>query len=229
MRNTAYTFGVLVLLLVPGITAQSAIVETTGAVTVTAPPPSLVLGQWESDTEIRIFVERTNFALPIALDVDVTLPGTVPGTDDENLSEGTIPAGTFVDSYFVHVDSISGGSGNQIAYAGSVTFNQAIIGVLLKLTESDSDEYLGFPGTIYSTGNNRNLELDPSEIGTSFHDSIILSDDLRTITFDIRNGRSLDQLRVITAVPEASSIILCASATLAIGAFCLRQRITRRS
>src|SRR5947209_5705000 len=94
--------------------AQAGVTSTTGAVGVVANPPSnLTSNGWESNTAIRAFVERLALVLPSNLTVDITAPGTSPGTTDQHLSPGTISAGTLVDTFTLHFDVVGTRANNK--------------------------------------------------------------------------------------------------------------------
>jgi hypothetical protein len=163
------------------------IVNTTGAVTVVAPPPSLSLGQFESATEIRAIREQS-LVLSAPVGVEIKTPGTYmsPG------SPGFIAAGTAVQVYLFHEDIPGTG---LITLTGSVTFDTPILGIITSEGGLDAtDLSLGVPGTVYNTGEPLRGTFDSSP-----QDQITLSADLRTVTFDAyRTSTYVDQIRVIT-------------------------------
>jgi hypothetical protein len=194
--------------------ARAGILSVSGDVEQIAAPSSVVSGAIESSTLVRVFLERQNFTLADALEVDFTAPGHYDQIPELPVPSPTIAAGTRVDSYFFHADP-AGGSGQT--YDGSVTFTTDILGVILfnpdnnpKLRETDL--LLGHPATTYPPAGNdtRDIEFDGS-------DEITLSADRRTLTFHLVTLPSpMDQLRVITAesvdapvgVPEPASLSL---------------------
>src|SRR3954447_21900455 len=73
--------------------AHSAIIATTGAIIVIAPPATTRSNQFESNTEIRAFAEQQNATLISPLALNITSPGVSPSGASQNLSPGSLPAG----------------------------------------------------------------------------------------------------------------------------------------
>jgi hypothetical protein len=138
------------------------------------------------------------------------VPGTSPGATDSNLSGAIIPAGTTVNSYFLHFDVVGDrGVNNSLEAFGSITFDQPILGLIVFPTSLNDSTQLGLPGVTYASGNNHGLELGLMTNGT--HDSVTLSPDMRTVTVDLNDASSPDELRIVTAVPEPASGIMMAT------------------
>lgn len=165
-------------------------VGTTGAVVQISPPPSVVFNDCESCTEIRMFVERTNYVLPSPITVNISEPGHY--ASEYSSTSAVIPAGTGVDCHFVFFDPV--GSQNSTV-SGSLTMGSEIIGIICvraQLDATDSPSMLGLPGTRYDTGRGcRDFERNAEVIS--------LSEDKRTIT--IHNWHSTypgENMRVLT-------------------------------
>ncbi|MFN7015707.1 MAG: PEP-CTERM sorting domain-containing protein [Fimbriimonadales bacterium] len=95
-----------------------------------------------------------------------------------------------------------------VDYYGSITFNFQILGVIargrrLRLT----DPILGNPGTLYSQSDNyRGYELDTQDV-----EQFSLSNDMHTLNFYCRTTNAVDELRIVTVVPEPATVsMLCA-------------------
>lgn len=208
----------------PALCAGS-IIGTTGALTVTTAPADLMPGALESDTAIALIAERQNLTLGASLPVDITLAGSSPSAGSQNFSPGTIPAGTAINSYLAHFDVVGAPSPQDaVAASGSVTFDQNILGlIVLTNTLNATDGLAGLATVSYPvTDSDRGLEIVPGGVGTSTHDQILLSDDLRTVTLNLRDGASTDEVRIITsAVPEPGMGSLIA---LSVGLLALRRR-----
>jgi hypothetical protein len=194
-------FAALAILSGPAVIAGFAsIISTTGAVQVIAAPGSVQNGGLESNTALEAFAEKQNFLLTTPLSVDITTPGTY--TTVASLTPGTIASGRVVNSYFVNHDSV-GTTPNFLA--GSLTFSANVLGVIvLDNTLRDSD-FLGAPGTLYPVSSfGRGVDLSGGLEG------VVLSPTGRTVTLFGISTTNLDQVRIITAVPEPGTLALFA-------------------
>lgn len=197
------------------IRLNAQIVGTTGQVTVlSSPPASVVEEALESNNTAYIFEEHANFVLPINVNVDATLPGTYNSTG--SLTPGTIPAGTPVNIYFLHSDTVDE---SRHEYIGTITFAQPILGVLaLKSTLDPTDSVLGAPGTLYpvGSGNWRGLEFNNP-------DHFRISADSKTLWFRFNTFGAVDQIRILT-VPEPGSLIALGTALASLMGLRARRR-----
>jgi hypothetical protein len=160
------------------------------------PPPSVVFGELESNSAIRIFTEREGYRLPSGVQVDISTAGLFNHRRD--MTPETIRRGTVVNSYFVHFDPTRNGPGQA---SGEITFTSEIVGVVcLNGSLDDTDSTLGRQDTEYPTGQNaRGLE--------SNVESIRVTDDLRTIKINrFHSNFPGEQMRVLTSgeISEAS-------------------------
>lgn len=196
--------------------ADAGIINVSGQVELIPPPPSVDFGDLQSDTVARVFSERQGLTLPTSVSVDSTAPGAYDSVS--SLTPGVLPAGTSVDSYLVHAEPAS--PDGLFRYIGSITFNTDVLAlIVLNPNLKNSDAILGAPGTLYSSGALRDLELNPSG---AFADSVVLSPDRRTVSFDFRTQPGIDEFRLVTAaVPEPSTLSLLAlgGATLGVWQF----------
>jgi len=145
--------------------------DTSGAVTTISNPPSVVFNDFESNTKIYMFNERTNYELPTSVTVDISRPGYYP--NNYTRTSSVIPAGTVVDCNFVFHDPV-GRSRTRVE--GSITMTSEILGIICTLGSLDAtDGVLGKPGTQYDTGR-RARNFEPNA------ELITVSDDMRTIT-----------------------------------------------
>jgi hypothetical protein len=143
---------------------------------------------------MRVFDESQHVTLPSPLAVNISQPGTYKLVADETPT--VIPAGTVVNSQFVHVDK---GTQFSTVLTGTIHLDSDVIGIILDNAASqalDASDYLGAPGTLYPAPLlfGRGFELN-----TNQQDKIVLHDDRRTvdITSDMRL-QLVDQLRIIT-------------------------------
>jgi hypothetical protein len=97
----------------------------------------------------RLYQEQSSYVLPQSVTVDLSQPGFCASRGAT--SSSTIPAGTEVDVFYLHYDSI----GNQSAtiYDGRINFSGRILGVICQdQALNASDSVLGAEGTQYPTG-----------------------------------------------------------------------------
>jgi hypothetical protein len=212
------------LCLIPKTTIAGIVTMSGQVEFISSPPSDVRSNQWESDTFARIFQERQAFTLTQPVSVDVSLPGTVRLAPDD-LSPATIGVGTVLNSFYLHVDSISE---NSIDLRGSITFDSDIIGVITGvkdgITSNDfgsslalSNSILGRPGVSYSRGA---TDLLPQDFFT-------ITPDLRTLTFRLTTVRGDDNLRIITSVPEPSGFLLVLSTTPLLSLSMRRKRVVQ--
>ena len=212
---TACFFALLLMFLMSD-RAYAEITTTTGEVHKGDPPASVDKDQHEHDDNTgdmsgaHAFNEEQDYLTkgPIALNVctsatsaSVTCPEprTSRTVDDEtDLSFGTIPANTCIDSHMVHADRPGLGSTSAtdaVIYNGTVQFNSRILGVILtdaNLIASDIDPGLAPSPVTYGTTPSRGLEFDGNT------DQITLDTANNRITFQFDVRTTLDQIRVIT-------------------------------
>jgi hypothetical protein len=182
--------------------AQAAISGTTGAVTSGTIPADLTTGASESDSYIYVYPEQSEVTLGAGLDVDITSTGTYDEWAD--LTPGTIPIDTVVDSFIAHFDKV-GDSGTLVSLAGTVTFDTPILGIVIITEKLDaSDDPVGVGTTTYESDSPdptwhdyREAELNGSQ------DTVILVD-AYTVEFDVlATGQAIDEVRIITEVLKA--------------------------
>ena len=155
-------------------------------------PASVEQGELEDDNRAFIFLEKENFRLREILRVNVRGTGTFNTTG--SISGGSISSGTEVNSYFIHFDRI-GQFANLGGVSGSITFDQDILGLIL-LTNNINLTTPDFRAirTLYGTGHG----LEFSSQQQLSQDSVTISTNRRTLSFDLQNNVQTDQIRVIT-------------------------------
>jgi hypothetical protein len=181
------------------ITGTSGQVAYNSALTI---PSNLDLNQVESNALIRVFDEQQVLTLNDPLFVDIAMPGTYNEVGDLVGASGTIPGGTAVNSYLIHVDPLGSGT-TLVSYSGSITFSNPILGVIVQTdTLNNTDGIPGAaPGTTYYTGVNRGLEW-------TNQDEVILSLSMNTLTLSLKAANILDNIRVIEAVPVPAAVLI---------------------
>ncbi|MCA8961610.1 MAG: hypothetical protein KDC38_13895 [Planctomycetes bacterium] len=184
--------GAIVSLLGSALECRADVVGYGGPVVVTDPPPSILHGTnpWESDTEIRVWLERT-LVLPQALTLGHVEPGFIDGPP---YTSGDVPAGTVITTHMIRVDPIASG---PVLLSGFVEFDAPILGVLFGSQLVPTDDLLGRPGVVYNGNRYRGLELDGP--GGDSADFFEISGDRSRIDFAMAVGDWTDDIRVITA------------------------------
>lgn len=161
--------------------------STTADVTLVtggAIPSDVTPGANEDNTQALAFEEKQLVELDadLAVDHDGTTGGPYLGTDVANT--GIIPAGTIVNSHFIHWDP-EDATGTTIT--GSATFVGKIIGVQINTASIvDTNGNLGLGSVTYAT----------NQIGAA--DEFTISVDGKTIDIDFYATSGADNIRVIT-------------------------------
>jgi hypothetical protein len=189
----------------------------TAALIVIPAPPSVQPGAIQSQTDAVLFLESVStLASPLA--VDIAAPGLYTNTAPN--APGVIPASTQVASYMIHHESIANAFSSVLV---SYTFPQPILGVITTDALLDaSDIALGNPGTSYPAGlANRGLELP----FTITPDAVFWSGNQVFFQVESNTAAVLDQLRVLTAVPEPSTILLFAAMAICVSATGRRRQV----
>jgi ferric-dicitrate binding protein FerR (iron transport regulator) len=160
------------------------------------PPRSVEIRQFEHDF-ILCFRERgSSITLAEDLPVSVDSPGhyhVYPRWKDS----GSIPSGTTVDSYFVHLDAIGGKKRQR---QGAITFDRPILGVVFsRKLLIEHNEIFGDPHTVYAP------DRPQSSYSTTLeNESVTLSADRRTIRFRWFIRALSDQVRILVASEDNS-------------------------
>lgn len=181
--------------------ASGDIIEVGGATVLAEPPENIAFNQWESSTEIRGFFERQTVLLN-DLELDHVSTGLV---DHESLlASGLVSAGTEVQSYLFHADSVTG---FDALLSGYVVFDAPILGVLITTASMNgTDDLLGRSGVTYGGSPGRRLELPPSSF-----DTFQISGDRTRLDFTLKFDAAYDEIRVITAVPSPATLPVMAA------------------
>jgi hypothetical protein len=150
--------------------------STTGQLAYSAPPTSVQPGAWESDTAARMFGERSNIVL--------SAPVTVAGK--------TIPAGTKVNSYYVHADPV-GNANIAHLFTGSASFGDKILAVATTTADLQATTpLLGSPAVTYSTSADQGLEYD---------DTASTGSTVGKVNLALNAYNTSDAVRIITLAP----------------------------
>ncbi|MFO0860797.1 MAG: hypothetical protein U0570_09600 [Phycisphaerales bacterium] len=183
-----------------GSSSFAAIVGTTGAAVLVAPPPSLASGVYVHSTQVRVMNEKTNVLFTGVVD-RLFPPIGVPQTLFTVAPALIGPVR--VNSHLIHFDNKNVPQAGPVT--GTVTFDKAIIGVIYTNTRLDaSDAALGNLGTVYPFGHlNRGFSgvIDTFTLLSPF-----------TLRFTLANGGEMDQIRVLTVPAPATGV--CGGALL---------------
>ncbi len=215
---------------IPAI-GYSSIVSYSSTVDIIAPPSSVTVSALESDNLVRVFREQVLDVPGGSVNVDMTLSGTVSQGSD--LTPGSVALDGGVASYFIHYDTVSGTPTSAVTTTGSITFNTPVLGLmLLNNTLDANDTVFGLPTTMYPTGVvPRGIEgvgINGATAARGVDDIITLSADRRTVSFSFGTGASVDQMRVLTAVPLPASLPLFISGIVT-GVVTIRRRKVLKS
>jgi prepilin-type N-terminal cleavage/methylation domain-containing protein/prepilin-type processing-associated H-X9-DG protein len=162
-------------------------------------PPALGKGTLEDDDTVLMFKEQSGLALPQDVYVDMIGPGGLGSWTANDAPSGTLSAGTVVDCYLLHYDPVDGGW-TEISEC-TLSFQGRILGVILSKNGLDnSDDVLGYPGTTYQKGNNRQFETYENN-----KENCILNEDMRTFQIlKLATTGATEQCRILTE-PGADS------------------------
>ena len=170
---------------------------------------------------VKIYLEDPGVTLLSNLTVDRIGPNFGDFTSG---TSGTIASGTQVIDYLLHYDANGIGANNDVS--GTITFSTPILGLIV-FTQAldDSDAIFGAPGVTYYTGTDRGLDTDAVNQG---HGDDQFSVTNGSLTFNITGWTTtniIDEVRVIVAVPEASTTVAPAFALFVIAGVAVRRRI----
>ena len=178
---------------IPGVDMAS----LSNVITADPAPSRITEGTLESNTDGFLFVEKESFVLPTDVEVNHNAAGT---STSHGAIAGIVPAGTMVDSFYLSYDLLGDPSAFTTATM-DIIFEWPIVGILTGDDQiNDVDALLGALYTTYPTGN---VGL---EVGS---DSLTISPDMKTLTITMGvTAGNLDQIRILTVVPEPGSMAL---------------------
>lgn len=174
------------LMLAASVT-QADVVSVGGAVVYSDVPSNIELGQWESDSAVRLWKESL-LVLPEDIEPGHTQPGTTVDFPSDQVS-GIVPAGTRVLTLMLRVDPIGSG---PVTLGGWVVLNRPILGVYFGTQLVTTDSLLGRPGVAYNENEERGLELDSVAL-----DAFQISADAKRIDFVFGTGEFTDDIRLV--------------------------------
>ncbi len=147
------------------------------------PPALLVPGSaFDSNINTYVFAEQGPIELTADLSVNRTTAGNFNGSSNPG---GVIPLGTVICSYFVHGDRLD----NRGFLTGSLTFSNAVIlGLIYRTNDFPASSAFERPGVTYEYGGMEGSDTMSFDGGT-------------TLSWSMRFGGHVDQIRVITSCP----------------------------
>jgi len=186
----------------------------------TEAPISFKWGDMANDESMALYIETTGFTLQTPLMADI------PGTDatyhrfNRPAAPFAIPAGTEINSYFVHQEFVGNVYNKFGAMAFSITFEQPILGVIvggdwhdseLYRTTLDNSDYLGGPGVQYAKNFDQRCRgalegLASAEFLTISEDGYTLSGSLHSRSIHVDNVRVITMGAVIPTPGPAALI-----------------------
>ncbi len=204
--DLATSVGVVIGWLVVVAPSAAGVLAVAGNGQLIDPPSSVAQDVLTDNVSAMVFEERSGYTLPTAIGVDWDASIATDGNILEGIGlfPGVIPAGTVVDSFFVHYDTDAQLLGSTLTF---VVTDAPILGVILTPDLlDDSDGTLGAPGTFYPGS----FDFRGTAGQASEADQVLISFDLMSITIYSTVEAVFDQLRVITApgVPEPSALAL---------------------
>ena len=199
MSKSTFALVTFSLFALMAISVQAIPISWTGAVSPATAPSSLVQGQFESSTDIRLIWEQQNIVLTEDLTVNLSEPGNY-NRYTFNSTPAIIRAGTMVSSYLLHFDPVGITMGTL---TGSVSFDTPILGVMVQdPTLNASTPVVGVNGTTY-----------PAYSPLSGADTLSLTLTMDTVSVLLCSDYHVDHVRIITQVPDAAStgfLVSCA-------------------
>mgnify|MGYP003329743953 CR=1 FL=1 len=187
-----------------GAHANAATVTLQNAILLTG-AQNLTSGALTSNTNAFLIQERSRFLLPSEITLDTLTNGITYSTFWPGTSS-TLPAGTLVDVWLFHVQRSGFSLGNLTS---TIDFGAPILGYagrsLCGLGGAclSSTDAFGNPGSVYSAGVLRGLEL---LIG---NDTILQNSNSAVTISAVTNAFLLDEVRIFTVSnPEPGTIVM---------------------
>ncbi len=158
-------------------------------------PTTVAVNGFEDQYYAKFFAEKAGVTLSCPLNVDASGPGVYSVSTD--YTPATILAGTKINSYYLHADTLGQPSEFQ-HMKGSITFDNPILGIVSTPSTLSSSDLLGSSSTFYpNTGR-------ATDQGTVKPDVFLISADRKTLTYDLQTAPASDDLRIITSAGPLS-------------------------
>ncbi len=214
----------VVALLLAVLPAYGSIILFSG-VTGVSPPASVQIGETDlqSATTAFVFAEQQNVLITSPQDAGIVTPGT--WVCCTGFAPGAITGPAFIDSYYL-LSSAPTGSG-VTDFTGSITFSpgERVVGIIVGYQVlASTNSMFGAPGTLYPVSNGPFFTLNGLDPG----DSVTLSSNLQTVSFDFQTGAGgIDSIRILTETPEPPDYVLFGSGLIVLGLFGRRIQLRR--
>ncbi len=193
----------------------------------TESPVSFSYGALANDQAMSLYMEAQSYTLEQPLMIDIPGQSGTYHRFNRPTTLGTIEAGSFINSYFIHQDLVGNNPNKSIIMEFSITFEQPIIGLILggdwhdgewfRTTLDDSD-YLAGPGVSHTT--NSALRKRGALEGSAWAEFLTISEDGYTLSGSLHSlGVHVDNVRIITlgsTIPTPGSIALLGVAGLVV-------------
>jgi hypothetical protein len=194
-------FAPLGLLALSALPSHAQFTQTggTAGLTTLSSPTDVTPGAHESDSNFFVFSEKQNV---VVTNLATNSGGAITGP---------------VNSYMFYTDKLHGdGQGSQ-TYDITLKFTNQILGVIDKSGKLDNtDTLLGLSGTTYPTGDD--------ERGQEGNDFFTLDTTTNTLTLHNQTFGDVNEIRVLTAIPELSTSLGFGSFIALGGLAAFRQR-----
>jgi ferric-dicitrate binding protein FerR (iron transport regulator) len=167
-------------------------------------PERLGAGDFTSDSNLSLFLEQKNLALPE--DVTVWKIPVIGSGDNPREERTVIPRGTRVNVFLLHLDGphqdAAGNDHPRVALSGSVRFHQSVLGAIKPEKELyATDKLLGRKDVAYD-----NIEFGQSGRCIDRSDKVELSPDGTelSVAWSLRGGGGIgrDQIRILVEAEE---------------------------
>ncbi|MFK7790352.1 MAG: FecR domain-containing protein [Phycisphaeraceae bacterium] len=182
--STGYVYDWLAVVNQPRLTGQAIYKATM--------PASLAPGDYEGDQPV-VFAEHANIELPASFEVTFVSPGEYK--HDKAFWPASLGEGTIVDCYFIQFD-LPDRPNQIVTRTATLHFDRPIAGVIT-LPEHllASGNVLDRPDVTYRQA--VVPEGDPAIEGLDYTDTIRISEDGKTLAFELTSGPHIDQFRVL--------------------------------
>ncbi|MBB3209288.1 hypothetical protein FHS27_005128 [Rhodopirellula rubra] len=177
--------------------------EASNLIDFVPPGPLGSLDKFANDSKLLLIPETMNYRNETKLSIAAIKPSE--SYPENRHSRISIRPGKLVSSYLLIYLPVERWEGNRHTLTGSVSFQKPIIGVVVgPMALAKSDRFFGNPEIDYENLQFRYLEDKATEDGNLPADSLRVSDDGKTLHFQLNVGAGQDNLRVL--VDETPSL-----------------------